>query len=208
MPSGPERVLVTTVTGWRATIRSVRWSPMFVTPLALGVALVVVRTLADPAQGNMTLLGETSLAFTAVTAAFIADDIFMEAAPATPTEAWFRLVVRAGVAGPVIAAGWLLVLVVYDSVSAVPVTADIASRGMVGLGLGSMALALATACDRRWAVASPGVAGLGAMACLALTWRILPEVWLKSLPPAEVLWPVTIVLALGLAVVATREPRS
>ena len=154
------------------------------------------------------MLGETSLVFTAVTAAFIADDIFMEAAPATPTEAWFRLVVRAGVAGPVIAAGWLLVLVVYDSVSPVHVTADIASRGMVGLGLGSMALALATATDRRWAVASPGVAGLGAMACLALTWRILPEVWLKSLPPAEVLWPVTIVLALGLAVVATREPRS
>lgn len=200
------RALVTTMTGWRSTARSVRWAPVLVTPLALCAALVVVGAVASPAPRNMSLLGEAGLAFTAAAVAFIGDDPTLEAAPATPIEARARLVTRATLAVPVVVAGWLLVLVVYDSLTPVSVTAERADLALAGLGVGAAALALAAVGGRLRSVQSPGAAGTGAMACLAVTARSLPPAWLENLPPARVLWPTTILVAVVTVAAATREP--
>lgn len=200
------RALVATGAGWRGTARSVRWSPMLVVPVVSCVALVVVGAAADPGPGKMSLLGEASLAFTAVTAAFMADDAALEGAPAMPVEAPVRLAARAALALPVVVVGWLLVLAVYKSVTPVSTTDHFADRALAGLAVAAAALALAALGGRLSSVGSPDAAGVGAMACLAVIWRSLPEAWLAMLPSASVLWPVTAGVAVVAIAVGTREP--
>lgn len=197
--------LVTTVDGWHGTVRSIRWSPMLVTPVATCAALVVVRAVAGPGSG-MGVVGKVGLASTAVAAAFVADDAALETAPATPVAARARLTARAVVAVPVVVLGWVLVLGVHHSVSPLPAAPDLVDRALAGLGVGSTGLALATLAGRLQAVVSPGAAGVGAMACLGVASMVLPAASLAALPAAEVVWPPTILLALVTVAVATREP--
>ena len=198
--------LLGTVDGWRATARSIRWSPLLVAPAVSSVALVVMHVLADGPPGRMSQVGEAALAFTAVTVAFVADDAALDAAPATPTEAPARLAVRAALMAPVSLLGWLLVLSVYGWLTPGPVTAGGLDRALGGLGLASAALALAALAGRlRWVV-SPGAAGVAAMAGLGAALVVSPAAWLEALPPVEAVWPVTVLLALVTVAVATREP--
>lgn len=179
---------------------------MLATPVVLSVGLVVLRTVVGPNRGNVDLLGEWSLGFAALAAAFIADDATLEAAPATPVGARARLAARVALVGPVVVAGWLLVLLAYDAVSPAAVTADIADRVRTGVGLAAAALALAALGGKVRGVASPGVVGVGVMSVLAVVHRSAPETWLAALPPPTVLWPVTVVLAIATTVFSGREP--
>lgn len=198
--------LVATLTGWRGTARSVRWSPLVATPLFLCAAIIVVEAAMDPSPADIGVLGEWGLAFTAAGAAFLADDATREAAPATPVGARARMAARAALAGPVVVAGWVLILLVYDAVTPAAVTADVPDRALAGVGLGAAALGLATLGDKVRAVTSPGAVGVGATACLAVASQSVPERWLAALPPPAVLWPVTVLVAVATAVVAEREP--
>lgn len=196
---------LTTVEGFIGTIRSIRWAPVLAAPIAASAALVGVRGLAglDP---RMTLVGEAGLAFTAVTLAFIVDDVTRDAAPATPVDARPRLVGRAIVAAPVVLAGWLLVLAVYHWVTPSAGAADVADQALGGLALASAALGLAALGGRVGSVMSPGAAGAGAMACAGVVSRVSPEAWLEALPPTKLLCPAAILFGVLTAVIATSEP--
>lgn len=205
--------LTTTADGWNSTVRSIRWSPMLVTPAVTCVALVAVRAAAGPVS-SVGLLDKAGLALTALAAAFVADDAALEAAPGTPVEVRARLAVRAVVALPVVVLGWLLVLAVHHSVTAVPAAPghvgpaapDVVDRAVASVGAGSAALALATLAGRFRSLASPGAAGMGAIACLGVASTALPTAVLAALPPAGVVWPPTVLLAVVTIALATREP--
>ncbi len=197
---------VTTVDGVRGTIRSIRWSPLLVTPVAASVALLGAQAVADPAAGRMTLVGEAGLAFTAVAPAFLVDDGTLDAAPATPIEARARLVARAVVAVPVAVAGWLLVLAVYHVVTSSAEAAGVGDRAQAGLTLASAALACAALGGKLRSIASPGAAGVGAMACVGVVLRVSPGAWLEALPPGDLICPAVILFGLVTVTVSTREP--
>lgn len=197
---------MTTVDGVRATIRSIRWSPVLATPVAASLALLGARALAGPGAGRMTSVGEAGLAFTAVALAFVVDDVTLDAAPATPVHARARLVARAAVAVPVAVAGWLLVLAVYHVVSSSAEAAEIGRRGRAGLALASAAIGFAAVGGRWRSVASPGGAGVGAMACVGLVSMVSPKAWLEALPPGDLLLPAAVLFGLVTVAVATREP--
>lgn len=196
---------LTTVEGSIGTIRSIRWAPVLVAPVAASAALVGVRGIAGP-DSLMTLVGEAGLAFTAVTLAFIVDDVTRDAAPATPVDARLRLVGRAIVAAPVVLAGWLLVLAVYHSVTPSAGAADVADRALGGLALASVALGLAALGGRVGSVMSPGAVGVGAMACAGVVSRVSPEAWLEALPPGKLLCPAAILFGVLTVAIATSEP--
>ena len=196
--------MVTTADGWLGTVRSIRWSPLLVTPLVCSLSLVLAGALADPPPGHLAMVGEAGLAFTALAAAFIADDATRDAAPAMPTEARARLAARAVLTVPVTVVGWFVVLAVY--VWSAPVPPVVGERALAGLGLATAALALAALSGKLRAVESPGAAGVGAMVALGMVRFILPSTWRAALPPGEVLWPLIIMLALITVAAATREP--
>ncbi len=197
--------LVTTLDGWRSTIRTISWSPLLLAPVVASIALVVVAAAA-PIGSPIGLVGDAGLALTAVVGAFIADDPALEAAPATPIEARARLVARAAAATPVAVVGWLLVLGVYDHVTPHPAAVDLVNRALAALGLGSAALALGALSGKLRSVVSPGTAAVGAMAGLGVASLVVPEKWLEVLPPALMIWPATILLALVTVAVTTKEP--
>ncbi len=190
--------------GWTSTTRSIRWSPLFVAPVATSVALLAGDALVDVAALPISLVGETGLALAAAVAAFIADDATREAAPATPVAARARLAVRAALMLPVVIAGWLLVLALYARV--LPPSIDLGHRALAGLGVASGALALAAVGSRFWSIASPGAAGLAAMATLGLVLQLVPDRWMAHAPAGTVLWPVTILASLLVVAHATQEP--
>ncbi len=196
---------LTTVEGFIGTIRSIRWAPVLAAPIAASAALVGVRGLAglDP---RMTLVGEAGLAFTAVTLAFIVDDVTRDAAPATPVDARPRLVGRAIVAAPVVLAGWLLVLAVYHWVTPSAGAADVADQALGGLALASAAVGLAALGGRVGSVMSPGAAGAGAMACVGVISRVAPAQWLQALPPGDVVSAAAILFGVVTVAVTAGEP--
>lgn len=198
---------VMTLDGLRGTIRSTRWSPVLVTPMAASAALLGAHVVHGGAAGAMTLLGDTGLAFTAVAPAFIADDATSAAAPATPVDARARLLARSVVAMPVAAAGWMLVLVVYRFVTSA-VVVDVSARALVGLAMASVALAFAALGGRLSSAVSPGAVGVAAMALLGVLWTVAPKVWVDALPPGELLPASAILFSLATVAVATREPAS
>ena len=194
-----------TVEGFIGTIRSIRWAPVLAAPIAASAALVGVRGLAG-LEPRMTLVGEAGLAFTAVTLAFIVDDVTRDAAPATPVDARPRLVGRAIVAAPVVLAGWLLVLAVYHSVTPSAGAADVADQALGGLALASAALGLAALGGRVGSVMSPGAAGAGAMACVGVISRVAPAQWLQALPPGDVVSAAAILFGVVTVAVTAGEP--
>ena len=200
------RTLMTTVAGWRGTTRSIRWSPVLVTPVAASVALVGTWTVGGSAPAGLTLVGDAGLAFTAVAAGFIVDDVTGEAAPATPVDGRARLVARAAVVVPVAVAGWLLVLAVYQAVTSSPGDPDIAGRARSGLAMASAAFGFAALGGKLRSVVSPGAAGFGAMACVGVASQVAPAGWRQALPPGEVVSVAAILFGLVTLALATREP--
>jgi hypothetical protein len=153
------------------------------------------------------LVGDAGLAFTAVAAAFIADDISLEAAPATPVDARARLMARAAVAVPVAAGGWLLVLGVYQAGTSSPgLFDDIAGHAWCGLALACAALGFAALGGKLRSVVSPGAAGVAAMACVGVVSRVAPAGWLQALPSGDVVSAAAILFGLVTLAVTTREP--
>lgn len=199
--------LFTTVDGWVSTMRSIRWSPLVAAPVAAAVAVLVAGTFADGDTVKVGLVAETGLAFTAVMAAFIADDPTTEAAPGTPVEAPARLAVRAGLMVPVAVAGWLSVLAVYACVTP-GLAVDLGERALAGSGISSAALAVAALATKVRSVVSPGAAAAGVMAAFGLSLQVVPVRWLEHLPSGRVLWPVTILVGLLVVVAAAKEPPS
>lgn len=198
---------LTTVEGFSGTIRSMRWAPVLAAPFAASVALVGLRSVAGPdSRMTLTLVGEAGLAFTAVTLAFIVDDLTLDAAPATPVDARTRLVGRAIVAAPVVVAGWLLVLAVYQSVTSSPAAGDIAAEARLGLALACGAIGFAALGASLRSVVSPGAAGVAAMACVGVISRVAPAQWLQALPPGDVVSAAAILFGVVTAAVTTGEP--
>lgn len=195
---------VTTVDGLRGTIRSTRWSPVLVTPVAASAALLGTHVVHGGAAGAMALLGDTGLAFTAVATAFIADDAASAAAPASPVGARARLLARAAVAIPVAVAGWTAVLGVYHFVTSAGI--DVSARALAAPAMASAALAFAALGGRLSSAVSPGAAGVAAMALLAVVWTVAPKAWLDALPPGELICASAFLIGLVTVAVATREP--
>lgn len=200
------RVVATTADGWRATVRSVRWSPILLIPATMSLALLVVPPLARPGSGPVGLLGEAGLAFTAIGAAFIADDPTTEAAPATPIEARLRLALRACVAAPVLLGGWLTVLWLYNRADPEALAEGLTGRTLLGLGLAVAAVAVSTVAGRRLAVASPGAVGAGALVACCAFLPVAPVAWARALPPSTTIWTVAILAGLATITAATKEP--
>jgi hypothetical protein len=197
--------LLTTLDRCVSTGRSIRWSPLVAAPVAASAALLVAGPLASGDPASVGIVGECGLAFTAVSAAFIADDACRDAAPGTPVEAPKRLATRAGLMAPVAVIGWLVVLAVYASVTpSLPV--DLGERILAGSGIAVAALALAAVGGRLRSVASPGAVGAGAVAALGLALQAAPARWLEHLPPATVVSAIAIAVGLMVVVLATREP--
>ncbi len=155
----------------------------------------------------MTGVGDAGLAVTAVAGAFIADDVVGDAAPGMPLGTRARLAARAAVALPVVAAGWLLVLTVHQRVAEVPETVALPIHVVTALGLTSSAVAMAALAERTLVLPSPGAVGVMVMAGIGAVSRVVPEAWLEALPPGRVVSAVTVVSALAVVAVATREPR-
>ena len=199
---------MTSLDGWRRTVRSIRWSPVVVTPVVASSAILVVGVLTrhESGGGGVSLVADAGLALTAAVAAFIADDPTLEAAPATPVEAGSRLVARAAAVVPVLVAGWLLALAVYDRFEPDPTAVDVAGRALAGFGLATAALGLAALARRIGSVQSPGAAAVGAVAGLGVTSCLLPARWVQVLPSGPAVWPVTILAAVVTIAVMTREP--
>ena len=200
----PATTLVTTGDGCRATLRSVRWSPVLATPVAASVAVVAASALVGPA-GDMTLAGDVALAFTAVAGAFLLDDPTAAAAPATPIGARARLLARAAVALPVAVAGWLVVLAVYRRVGA-SAAAGVADRAPSALGLASAAVGFGALGASLGFDRSPGAAGAAVMAGGGALTRACPAGWLEALPSGDALGLAAIPFALVAVAAATREP--
>ncbi len=198
--------LVATTDGLRATVRSVRWSPLLLAPVASAIALVAVRTIAHVDSMRIAFLGDAGLVFTAVVVAFVADDAILSGAAPTPIEARTRLAARALVAVPVTVAGWLAVLAVYWRVLPGPAQPGIGSIALASLGVAATALALATLFARSPAVASPGAAGVAGMVVVGIILQAAPVAWLEHLPAHRTMWVATILVALPLIIAATREP--
>ena len=198
--------LLGTTDGWCATVRSVRWSPLLIAPIVSSIALVVLQAMADSTSRRITFLGDAGVAFTAASAAFIADDGIMAGAAPTPIEARTRLVARALVAMPVAVAGWLVVLAIYGRVLPPDAQPAIGSRAVAGIGVAAAALALATLFARSPGVPSPGAAGVAAVAGIALILQAVPVAWLRHLPSHRTIWVTAIVVAVPVIVAATREP--
>lgn len=199
---------LTTVEGFIGTIRSIPWAPVLAAPVAASAALMGLRGVTGP-DGRMTLIlvGEAGLAFTAVALAFIVDDVTRDAAPATPVDARMRLVGRAVVAAPVVLAGWLLVLAVYQSVTtSSPAAGDIAGEARLGLALACGALGFAALGANLRSVVSPGAAGVAAMACVGVISRVAPAQWLQALPPGDVVSAAAILFGVVTVAVTTGEP--
>lgn len=199
--------LVTTAGGWAATARSVRWSPVVTAPLATCLALVLVRAIGGPVQRGPAVLGDAGLAFTAIAAAFTADDPTLDAAPAMPVPARLRMAARAVVLLPMTVSGWLLVAALDGGLNPAA-TRDLAGSALVALGLASAALGIAALAAKRWSLESPGAVGAGAMACLLMVLRALPASWLDPLPPTKMWAPATAIVALVLVAMTTKEPAS
>ena len=197
--------LVATADGWRATVRSIRWSPLLVVPPAASAVLLAAGALGDDA-GRAVMVGETGLAFTALSMAFIADDATRAAAPGVPVEAPTRLAARAAVMAPVVALGWLLVLATYAPVLLGPAgIGGLSDRALAALGLASAALALATLVGRWTAAPSPGAVTVAAAVALHVL-QVVPKSWLAALPPGRPAWPAVAALAVIVAGLAAREP--
>lgn len=191
--------------GMRGTMRSIRWSPVLSVPVAAAVALLAVR-LTGPRIDELAMVGDVGLVFTAVSVAFVVDDVALEAAPATPVGARARLVARAAVAVPVAVAGWLLVLLVYRSVLSSGGGPEVAERATSGLALAVAALGLASLGGKLRSVVSPGAAGMGAMAGVGVAWSVSPDAWVRVLPSGDVACLAAIVFGLVAVTVATKEP--
>lgn len=196
---------MTTIDGLRGTIRSTRWSPVLVTPVAASAALLGTHVVHGGAAGAMSLLGDTGLAFTAVAPAFIADDAASAAAPASPVDARARLLARATVATPVAVAGWMAVLGVYHFVTS-SAAIDVSARALAALAMASAALGFAALGGRLSSAVSPGAAGVAAMAFLGVVWSVAPKAWVDALPPGELICAPAILFGLVTVAVATREP--
>jgi len=194
------------VDGVLGTIRSIRWSPVILTPIAASAALLGADAVSGSAGGPMSLVGDAGLAFSAVALAFIMDDATGDAAPATPVDARERLVARAALAVPVAVAGWLLVLAVYHQVASSAGTAGMGERARVGAALACAAVGFAAVGGRLLAVGSPGAAGAGAMACIGAASMVSPNALLEALPPADLLCPAAVLLGLVAVALGTREP--
>ena len=200
---------MTSLDGWRRTVRSIRWSPVVVTPVVASAAILVVGVLSGHESGRgISFVADAGLGLSAAVAAFIADDPTLEAAPATPVAAGSRLVARAAAVVPVVVAGWLLVLVVYDRFEPNPAAVDVAGRALAGVGLATAALGLAALARRIGSVQSPGAAAVGAVAVLGVTSCLLPARLVQVLPSGRALWLVTILAAVVTVAVTTREPLS
>ncbi len=108
---------------------------------------------------------------------------------------------------PVAIVGWLVVLAAYVGVApGVPV--ELGRRGLAGLGMASVALAVAAIGSRFRSVASPGGVGLGVMAGLASGLHVVPVRWLEDVPSGTTTWPLVIAAALVIVAHSTREPAS
>lgn len=197
--------LTATMDLWAGTARSISWSRYLVAPLGSVAGLGVAGPLAA-APAYLALVGEAGLAVTALAAAFIADDASADAAPATPVEAPRRLAIRAGLALPVVVAGWLAVLGVYTWVSPDPL-GELGPRAWAGVGIAAAALAVSAIGGRLASVPSPGAAGAGAMVALGVGLGLVPLRWLDYLPPGPVVSGVVVGVGVGVVVRATREPR-
>lgn len=196
---------LTTVDGLRGTIRSTRWSPVLVTPLAASAALLGTHLVHGGTAGAMSLLGDTGLAFTAVAPAFIADDAASAAAPATPVDARSRLLARAAVAMPVAVAGWMAVLGVYRFVTS-SAGSDLSARSITALAMASAALAFAALGGRLSSAVCPGAAGVATMTVLGMLWMVAPVAWVDALPPGGLISASAILFGLVTVAFATREP--
>lgn len=199
------KTLVTTVDGWRGTVRSTRWSPMLSAPVAACAVLVAAWAFAGPAAGQMTMIGKVTLAFAAVMVAFVVDDLSVEAAPATLVTARGRLLARATLAVPTSVLAWLLVLAVYNSVASTA-AATVGDLALSGVAVASAAVGFAALGRNVQAVRSPGAAGLAAMASMGAAWSALPAAWLRLLPEKHVLYAAAVVFGSVSLVRGTREP--
>ncbi len=197
----------TGVDAWVGTARSIRWSPFVLPPVAGAASLLALGVLVDADPTRIGIVAETGLAFAAATAGFIIDDPANDAAPGTPLDARARLAARAGLMAPVAMVGWLLVLGTYVGVApGIPV--ELGRRTLTGLGMASVALAVAAIASTVRSAASPGAASVGVMAGLTCAFQVLPLRYLDHLPPAGAVCPLAIVVALLVVVHVTREPAS
>jgi hypothetical protein len=197
--------LVTTADGWRGTARTVRWSPVLVTPLAASLALVVVHDVAAAGAGSIALLADTALALTAITAGFAVDDGIVDAARATPHDGRARLVARAMLVLPAVLVGWLVVLAVYRGIGAAG-SLDVDRAALRAVGLAAAALGIAAVAGRVPSIGSPGTAAVGLVASAGVAARVVPQCWVAALPRGSLLSPVVVVLALATVATATKEP--
>ncbi len=196
--------LLATRAGWRASARSVRWSPIVTVP-AVGVGmLLVLRALGGGAWGARGLVAEPALLLTATVVAFAVDDPALACSPSAPAGIRARLAGRVALVLPVVVLGWGTLLWV----------ADLEGRGGPGLGeraivafaLGAAPVAAATIASQRLRHASPGAVGAAAVGTTALVALAAPSAWFGWLPPNA--WIVGIVLGGAALVIAvsTREP--
>lgn len=202
------RPLTGAAAGWAGTVRSIRWSPLVVPPAVAVASVVTVRMAVGPRDPILALVGQTAIAFAAGSAAFVVDDATAEAAPAVPTAAPARLLARAAVAVPVVVGGWVAVLAVHRAVAAGPLRPHLATTALAAVAITFLAAGVAGLCAGMAPVASPGAAGLGAVAVAGVAREVVPAPWLALAPPVV---PTSVaVVALGFAalVITTRRRRT
>lgn len=194
--------LLGTADGRVGVARSTRWSGIAALTATSLAAAAVVRLTADAVPGTGFVI-DAALAATAASLAFAADDLSGDTVAATPLGRRTRLGARLLLAAPVVALGWLAVA---------EVAGVVLDAGRLGFATGVAALALvgALAIDRTGgpsSTPSPGAAAVASTSgVLGLAAVAAPARWLEALPPGDVAWLATVIVAAVAARRLSAEP--